>query len=217
MHLVGGVKLWQASRMTQAESKSDRPSFTPEERAEWVSRYRSSGQTQAHFAQQHGLKLTTLQWWIYGPQRKQQHSTAAFREIAVSPPWSGGVWAAEVTWPSGMTVRLGASSRGLLDRSFVEGGAPRMLSFSPATRIFVALEPVDLRQSFNGLSARVRSVLAQDPLSGHLFLFTNRSPNRLKVHLFDGSGLWVCAKRLEKGTFGWPQGKAPAAVCGRKS
>jgi hypothetical protein len=94
--------------LTQAESKSDRPSFTPEKRAEWVSRYRSSGQTQAHFAQQHGLELTTLQWWIYGSQRKQQHSTAAFREIAVSLPWSGGVWAAEVTGPSGMTVCLGA-------------------------------------------------------------------------------------------------------------
>jgi hypothetical protein len=96
--------------MARAESKPDRPSFTLEERAEWVSRYRSSGQTQAQFAKQHGLKLTTLQWWIYGQQRKQPHPTAAFREIAVSPQWSGGVWAAEVTWPSGVTVRLGAQA-----------------------------------------------------------------------------------------------------------
>ena len=85
-----------------------------------------------------------------------------------------------------------------------------MLSLAPATRIFVALEPVDLRQSFNGLSARVESVLAQDPLSGHLFLFTNRRRNRLKVIFFDGSGLWACAKRLEKGTFGWPTGEGPS-------
>jgi len=82
-----------------------------------------------------------------------------------------------------------------------------MLSLSPATRIFIALEPVDLRQSFNGLQARVQSVLEQDPLSGHVFLFTNRHRNRLKLLLFDGSGLWICAKRLEKGTFGWPQGE----------
>lgn len=95
--------------MTQAESKPDRPSLTPEERAEWVSRYRSSGQTQAQFAQRHGLKLTTLQGWIYG-QRRKQRPTAAFREIAVSPLWPGGVWAAEVTWPSGVTVRLGAQA-----------------------------------------------------------------------------------------------------------
>ena len=86
-----------------------------------------------------------------------------------------------------------------------------MLNLLPATRIFMALEPVDLRQSFNGLSARVQSVLAQDPLSGHLFLFTNRNHNRIKVLFFDGSGLWVCAKRLETGTFGWPQGKGPSS------
>jgi len=85
-----------------------------------------------------------------------------------------------------------------------------MLSFSPATRIFVAVAPVDLRASFNGLSARVQSVLAQDPLSGHLFLFTNRSRNRLKVVFWDGTGLWVWAKRLEKGTFGWPTGEGPS-------
>jgi transposase len=82
-----------------------------------------------------------------------------------------------------------------------------MLSLSPATRIFIALEPVDLRQSFNGLQARVQSVLEQDPLSGHVFLFTNRHRNRLKLLLWDGSGLWICAKRLEKGTFGWPKGE----------
>lgn len=85
-----------------------------------------------------------------------------------------------------------------------------MLSLSPATRIFVALEPADLRQSFNGLYAHVQNVLAQDPLSGHLFLFTNRRRNRLKVIFFDGSGLWVCAKRLERGSFGWPQGEGPS-------
>lgn len=85
-----------------------------------------------------------------------------------------------------------------------------MLSLLSAPRIFVALEPVDLRQSFNGLHARVQSVLQQDPLSGHLFVFTNRSRNRLKLLVWDGSGLWICAKRLEKGTFGWPVGEGPS-------
>jgi transposase len=85
-----------------------------------------------------------------------------------------------------------------------------MLSLSPATRVFVALEPVDMRQSFNGLYARVQSVLGQEPTSGHYFLFTNKSRNRLKILFWDGSGLWVCAKRLEKGTFGWPSGEGPS-------
>ena len=82
-----------------------------------------------------------------------------------------------------------------------------MLSVSPATRIFVAVNPVDMRKSFNGLHAHIQAVLRQDPLSGHLFVYTNRLRNRVKLVWFDGSGLWVCAKRLERGTFGWPRGE----------
>jgi transposase len=87
-----------------------------------------------------------------------------------------------------------------------------VLSISPATRVFVALRPVDMRKSFNGLHAEVQSLLHQDPLSGHLFLFANRLRNRLKILYWDGSGLWVFAKRLERGRFGWPAGEG-ASVC----
>lgn len=82
-----------------------------------------------------------------------------------------------------------------------------MLSLSPATRVFVALGAVDMRKSFNGLYAHVQTVFEQDPTSGHLFVFTNRLKNRIKVLYWDGSGLWVCAKRLERGSFGWPLGE----------
>ncbi len=82
-----------------------------------------------------------------------------------------------------------------------------MLSVSPATRIFVALGPVDMRKSFNGLYSHIQAVLREDPLSGHLFVYSNRLRNRVKLVWFDGSGLWVCAKRLERGTFGWPAGE----------
>jgi transposase len=80
-----------------------------------------------------------------------------------------------------------------------------MLNFSAATRVFVAVQPVDLRGSFNRLFALSQSVLQQDPLSGHWFVFTNRLHNRVKILFWDGSGLWVCAKRLEKGRFSWPR------------
>jgi transposase len=89
-----------------------------------------------------------------------------------------------------------------------------VLSLSPATRVFVAIKPIDMRRSFNGLYADVQTVLGQDPLSGHLFLFTNKRRNRVKLLYWDGSGLWVCAKRLERGVFGWPAGEeAGACLC----
>jgi transposase len=65
-------------------------------------------------------------------------------------------------------------------------------------------------QSFNGLYGLVRDVLACDPESGHVFLFTNARRNRLKLLVYDHSGLWICAKKLDGGRFGWP--KADPAV-----
>ena len=78
-----------------------------------------------------------------------------------------------------------------------------MLNFTSATRVFVASAPVDLRGSFNRLFTLTQSVLQQDPMSGHWFVFTNRQRNRVKILFWDGSGLWCCAKRLEKGRFSW--------------
>jgi transposase len=79
-----------------------------------------------------------------------------------------------------------------------------MLSFSGGLKIFVALEPCDMRKSFNGLHTVVQEKLRADPLSGALFLFSNKNRNLMKILYWDGSGLWVLAKRLEKGTFSWP-------------
>jgi len=84
-----------------------------------------------------------------------------------------------------------------------------MMTVGSATRIFLAVEPTDLRKSFEGLSSLAKNQFQEDPLSGHLFIFANRSRNRLKVLYWDGSGLWVCAKRLEKGRFSWPKPETP--------
>ena len=80
-----------------------------------------------------------------------------------------------------------------------------MFGFGPATRIYVATGATDMRKGFEGLYGLVRDHLQCDPLSGHVFLFSNSRRNRLRLLVFDGSGLWVCAKRLERGHFGWPQ------------
>jgi transposase len=81
-----------------------------------------------------------------------------------------------------------------------------------ATKIYVAVEAVDMRKGFEGLYGLVRDQLGADPLSGHVFLFTNKSRTRLKALVWDGSGLWVCAKRLEKGRFRWPEAEGRRSV-----
>lgn len=79
-----------------------------------------------------------------------------------------------------------------------------MLTISPAVRIYLATGATDLRRSIDGLSALVRDRFTLDPLSGHLFLFRNRRGDRLKILAWDRSGFWVLYKRLEQGTFAWP-------------
>jgi len=82
-----------------------------------------------------------------------------------------------------------------------------MLSFTGSLKIYVAVEPCDMRKSFEGLSGLTTTTLKQDVREGALFVFSNRTRNRLKILYWDGSGLWVLAKRLERGTFSWPQGE----------
>lgn len=79
-----------------------------------------------------------------------------------------------------------------------------MLTIGSSTRIFLVTGITDVRKSFDTLSAIVSGTLKRDPYAGDLYLFSNRRRNRVKILAFDGSGLWVCAKRLERGTFAWP-------------
>ena len=80
-----------------------------------------------------------------------------------------------------------------------------MFGLGPATRIYLAAGATDMRKGFEGLYGLVRDRLLCDPVSGHVFLFSNAQRNRVKLLFWDGSGLWVCAKRLEKGRFRWPE------------
>ena len=91
-----------------------------------------------------------------------------------------------------------------------------MLGMELATRVYVATGATDMRKGFEGLHGLVRDKLGSDPLSGHVFLFANRTRTRLKILFWDGSGLWVCAKRLEKGRFHWPEAEGQASVSMRQ-
>jgi transposase len=83
-----------------------------------------------------------------------------------------------------------------------------VLGWGAATRVYLAAGATDLRQGFEGLYGLVRDRLECEPRSGHVFGFCNQQRNRLKLLYWDGSGLWVCAKRLEKGRFRWPAATA---------
>ena len=84
------------------------------------------------------------------------------------------------------------------------------MNFSHATKVHLLAGSTDMRMGFDGLFALAKGLLQADPLSGHLFGFCNKGRNRLKILCWDGSGLWICAKRLEKGRFAWPQLSLPA-------
>jgi transposase len=84
-----------------------------------------------------------------------------------------------------------------------------MLSFSGSLKVFVAVEPCDMRNGFNGLHALVTERLGEDLKQGALFLFSNRRHTRIKILCWDGTGLWVLTKRLEQGTFSWPKNLKP--------
>lgn len=87
-----------------------------------------------------------------------------------------------------------------------------MLSLAGQARIYLAAGVTDLRKSFDTLAGLVRNRLNEDPLSGRWYVFCNARRNRIKILFWEPSGYWVCAKRLEKGTFEWPGADQSAAV-----
>lgn len=80
-----------------------------------------------------------------------------------------------------------------------------MITLPAGSRVWLAAGVTDLRKGFDGLAAIVQMQLAEDPFSGHLFVFRGRAGDRIKILWWDGDGLCLFAKRLERGRFVWPQ------------
>jgi transposase len=76
-----------------------------------------------------------------------------------------------------------------------------MLTLPPSVRVYVAVEPTDLRKSFDGLSTLVANGFGHDPLSGHLFVFRNRRCDQVRILFWDRNGYALFAKRLTRGCF----------------
>lgn len=91
-----------------------------------------------------------------------------------------------------------------------------MLQLVPQMRIFAACQPVDFRRGIDGLAAECRRLLEQDPFSGALFLFRNRSKTALKILVYDGTGFWLCYKRLSRGRLKWWPGESGQSLSARE-
>ena len=82
-----------------------------------------------------------------------------------------------------------------------------MIQLTPQMRLLLAVAPVDFRKGIDGLVAVCRQRLAADPLSGALFVFSNRRRKALKLLVYDGQGFWLAQKRLSTGHFNWWPGR----------
>jgi transposase len=82
-----------------------------------------------------------------------------------------------------------------------------MISLPVGTNVWLAAGKTDMRKGFDGLAAVAQTVLCGDPLSGHVFVFRGRMGDRVKVLWWDGQGLCLFYKRIEKGSFVWPSAK----------
>lgn len=83
-----------------------------------------------------------------------------------------------------------------------------MIQLPPQLKVLVARDPVDFRKGIDGLAAVCRNQFEQDPFSGCLFVFRNRSRTAIKLICYDGQGFWLCQKRLSKGHLNWwPSGE----------
>lgn len=88
-----------------------------------------------------------------------------------------------------------------------------MIQITPQMRILLAVEPADFRKGIDGLAQLCRQRLRADPLSGAMFVFSNRRRKALKILVYDGQGFWLCQKRLSQGRFTWWPRAADAATC----
>lgn len=77
------------------------------------------------------------------------------------------------------------------------------------TQVWLAIEPVDLRLGMDGLSSRLQNSLNRRPCDGSAYAFINRRGNRLKLLVWDGTGVWLCQRRLHRGRLVWPTADTP--------
>ena len=79
-------------------------------------------------------------------------------------------------------------------------------------QVWLVVEPIDMRAGINGLSQRIQSTLGRSPCDGSAYAFRNRRLTRLKLLIWDGTGVWLCQRRLHQGHFTWPRANTPVVT-----
>ena len=237
VHLQSGRVSRQAWSIAQKGDAMANMQRDPKKEAFWrdaIRRQADSGLPVREFCPRHRLSEPSF----YGCRRtfrerdaRQPATPPAFVPVVVrDEPRVGHDAGIVIELRGGRLLRLpGSMSAGRvaeLVRALEDGGDGVITSNSSTdgVRVWVATQPVDMRKGFDGLAEVVRTFLGHDPLSGSMFVFRNRSAQRVKVLWYDRDGLAIYYKRLERGTFRFPTGddkvdgdrqrSAPAAALG---
>lgn len=84
-----------------------------------------------------------------------------------------------------------------------------MMPMPTPTQVWLVVEAIDMRAGIDGLSQRIQTTLGRTPCDGSAYAFRNRRQNRLKLLIWDGTGVWLCQRRLHQGHFTWPSTNTP--------
>jgi transposase len=181
-----------------------------------VEAWRASGQSRGEYCAAHGLSRKTFGWWAWRLDRQgppaPADTAAHFLPVEIAevpdPDEGGAVSEGDdarirdrlARWCEG-AGRPGCRWGGLAPGP---GGARAMITAPPGVRVLVWSAPVDFRAGMDRLAALVQVTLRLDPFAGDVFVFRSRRPDRIKLLVYDGTGLVLVTKRLEAGRFMWP-------------
>src|SRR3954468_9941457 len=179
--------------------------WTEEEKAWIVAESLDPATTTSAVARRYGLHPSQLFVW-----RQQLAAPAAREAPRVVPGAVAGGGDARDGGPDGDRARPGRHPRGRrrgrrgTATGARRGARPGVIAVPPGVRILLAAQPVDFRKGMDGLAALVQQALRADPFAGEVFIFRPKRADRVKLLVFDGTGLVLVTKRLEVGRFSWP-------------
>jgi transposase len=197
--------------VTVLSGRERRRRWTSSEKLRLVAESLSAGLSVAEFARRHDVHPNMVHSW-----RRQ----ARMGELSIAPDDEARFVPVAVATESCVALPIESNKRpGSSIDAAVCGTAGRcvgrersMIPMPAGMRIWVACGTTDMRRGFDGLAMMVQNVLKKSPYCGHMFVFRGKRADRIKILWWDGTGLCLYAKRLERGRFVWPLTREGAAV-----